>query len=274
MECREFNEVRVSIHAPVGVRFAALWADVVKICVSIHAPVGVRPLRLSRYSGTSKFQSTHPLGGDDQRRAGRHHAAGFNPRTRWGATSGVPALYRLKFVSIHAPVGVRLSGARRRPYAVRFQSTHPLGCDGQLILLPSKWRRFNPRTRWGATPSLFRARKRLSVSIHAPVGVRRAEREEGRGRTCFNPRTRWGATCPSLTYDAYDAVSIHAPVGVRRWRPKLRRHKTWFQSTHPLGCDVYCVRFSVWGNCFNPRTRWGATAKILFFRFFLLHRCS
>ncbi len=53
------------------------------------------------------------------------------------------------------------------------------------------------------------------VSIHAPVGVRPDLRTRARTGHSFNPRTRGGAT------DADDRFFVGS----------------WFQSTHPWGCD-------------------------------------
>ena len=134
------------------------------------------------------------------------------------------------------------------------------------------------------------------VSIHAPGWVRQQHDNgidsgfmfqsthpfgcDNRGRAIdiliprFNPRTRLGATALSLISLLAVTVSIHAPVWVR---PPLFYHvyrSLSFQSTHPFGCDSIKPDDITFGWCFNPRTRLGATAKIIFFRFFLLYRCA
>ena len=73
-------------------------------------------------------------------------------------------------------------------------------------------RRFNPRTREGATGML-----RLWVMCV----------------NCFNPRTREGATIPEIDEDQLVDVSIHAPVRVRQQARRIFGEDMRFQSTHP-----------------------------------------
>ena len=141
-------------------------------------------------------------------------------------------------VSIHAPVWVRLSLLHVVIDNVRFQFTHPCGCDVMRILRDYRKKCFNSRTRVGAT---FSAAMR-------PIS------ERG-----FNSRTRVGATGIYSTDEAVVAVSIHAPVWVRPISPAGQKSPAKFQFTHPCGCDRSGERQDFAGKGFNSRTRVGAT---------------
>ena len=80
-----------------------------------------------------------------------------------------------------------------------------------------------------------------SVSIHAPVRVRRDAAQSPRCRICFNSRTREGATDDLIREFLDEIVSIHAPVRVRL-----------------LVFSIYKGVF-----CFNSRTREGATLEVI-----------
>ena len=74
---------------------------------------------------------------------------------------------------------------------------------------------FNPRTREGATFRAFLLRYITTVSIHAPVRVRRHSKNGVGIHAGFNPRTREGATQDDAYEQSSGQVSIHAPVRVR-----------------------------------------------------------
>ena len=97
--------------------------------VSIHAPVWVRQFLENCGIRITGFQFTHPCGCDLTPAEAEIYGAGFNSRTRVGATSSNGDDPGTLKVSIHAPVWVRL-----------FRSP-----------LLSHTRRFNSRTRVGAT---------------------------------------------------------------------------------------------------------------------------
>ena len=118
--------------------------------VSIHAPVWVRPVRGQGISLTPTFQFTHPCGCDCLFHRQPRRKCCFNSRTRVGATKGGFNVPGQDIVSIHAPVWVRHQIAVHTGIFVRFQFTHPCGCD--LVRHPI------------ATMQ--------RVSIHAPVWVR------------------------------------------------------------------------------------------------------
>ncbi len=129
---------RVSIHAPARVRHnredandplyrfnprtrkgATRMSDLAAadISVSIHAPARVRQAVQFIDYLCRAFQSTHPQGCDASCiRVVRKNSC-FNPRTRKGATQGLPAWRRGRRVSIHAPARVRLRHAVVAPLA-------------------------------------------------------------------------------------------------------------------------------------------------------------
>ena len=118
--------------------------------VSIHAPVWVRPTGSTGSNCSTWFQFTHPCGCDCLFHRQPRRKCCFNSRTRVGATKGGFNVPGQDIVSIHAPVWVRHQIAVHTGIFVRFQFTHPCGCD--LVRHPI------------ATMQ--------RVSIHAPVWVR------------------------------------------------------------------------------------------------------
>ena len=128
--------------------YAGVWGNP---DVSIHAPVWVRP-------GPYSHHKTHK---------------GFNSRTRVGATRPQDGRCFVRTVSIHAPVWVRRGAAESRrlhipsfnsrtrvgatvyiPISIariKFQFTHPCGCDPLFARFQNKQGSFNSRTRVGAT---------------------------------------------------------------------------------------------------------------------------
>ena len=138
-------------------------------------------------------------------------------------------------VSIHAPVRVRPKCKTRLILEVKFQFTHPWGCDPLLIHFIYFFL-FQFTHPWGCDKLLasnsvpafvsihapVRVRPYnnslsliISVSIHAPVRVRHFHFQEYHNWLCLNSRTREGAT-------------RNMPV------VKLGAQ---FQFTHPWGCD-------------------------------------
>ena len=190
--------------------------------VSIHAPVWVRPTEVTSYDYNSVFQFTHPCGCDHPMSKIEFskqvfqftHPCGcdripgvpsytrtcFNSRTRVGATFLCRHLRCGQRVSIHAPVWVRRIRARRRRPGCRFQFTHPCGCDRSARTFPPEGRRFNSRTRVGATWFREGTRRRPDVSIHAPVWVRRLDSKPAPTDSMFQFThpcgcDSWGAGC-------------------------------------------------------------------------------
>ena len=190
--------------------------------------------RQARY----QFQFTHPCGCDWGLAAMDGNPSGFNSRTRVGATPGgcgAGIFTRFQFthpcgcdqpyagvwgnpdVSIHAPVWVRPGPYSHHKTHKGFNSRTRVGATA--VPTPSRRARtgFNSRTRVGATrPQDGRCFVR-TVSIHAPVWVRRGAAESRRLHIpSFNSRTRVGATLHALPRRIRRRVSIHAPVWVRR----------------------------------------------------------
>ena len=79
--------------------------------VSIHAPVWVRLRQTSGPHPRHGFQFTHPCGCDTLTWSLYENGAGFNSRTRVGATSDSYSYRIFINVSIHAPVWVRRYGS-------------------------------------------------------------------------------------------------------------------------------------------------------------------
>ena len=146
---------------------------------------------------------------------------------------------------------------------------------------------FNPRTRKGATAMAHRPFQADPVSIHAPARVRpRQTGPSGRRRVsihaparvrqvCFHHRlmSSWfqsthpqGCDSKRLSGKTDLLVSIHAPARVRRWPARRRQLEHEFQSTHPQGCDLSYRRGRRAKQCFNPRTRKGATESFTDFK--------
>ena len=72
---------------------------------------------------------------------------------------------------------VRLLSTGEIATLVKFQFTHPCGCDEVEEAIQIGETSFNSRTRVGATPQFFNRDILSGVSIHAPVWVRQlAER--------------------------------------------------------------------------------------------------
>ena len=167
---------------------------------------------------------------------------------------------------------------------IRFQSTHPYGCDIGYKGLKG-WAR---------------------VSIHAPIRVRRPLSQSGANGDVFQSTHPYGCDEHADLAIAGIGVSIHAPIRVRHAKPqadsllagvsihapiRVRHSRTaahetdqrfnprthtgatanfWeddcyeqFQSTHPYGCDVHRPMSLRALRCFNPRTHTGATLMSL-----------
>ena len=169
------------------------------------------------------FQFTHPCGCDPHVVATINLIAGFNSRTRVGATV-VKVLCSLnRIVSIHAPVWVRPLKNGLRTHSKGFQFTHPCGCDGSQ----HKGRRY-----------IFR------FQFTHPCGCDSVGPSTLTPFSRFNSRTRVGATIHHAGDGEEYLVSIHAPVWVRRSPLCVVTEGTEFQFTHPCGCDVgYSVSY-------------------------------
>ena len=142
------------------------------LLVSIHAPVWVRLYDVYIVIGLLEFQFTHPCGCDVGATNCAWPETGFNSRTRVGATRQHRDVSKTGPVSIHAPVWVRRHIGLLPHNNPRFQFTHPCGCDLQDPRSLPAQRRFNSRTRVGATSNHNIISHFFGVSIHAPVWVR------------------------------------------------------------------------------------------------------
>ena len=111
----------------------------------------------------------------------------------------------------------------------------------------------------GATELHHRVRRRVEVSIHAPVkGATAAISMTARHRLCFNPRPREGGDLPHGADPAARVVSIHAPVKGATV-PDHRRADEVPVSIHaPVkGATREASRGATSTECFNPRPREG-----------------
>ena len=165
---------------------------------------------------------------------------GFNSRTRVGATWLFALSTDLLVVSIHAPVWVRLVPIMACPCMIKFQFTHPCGCDAErwhIILIPLQFQFTHPcgcDLRWMNLTWCA-----CGFQFTHPCGCDIPTVLVGIPCSGFNSRTRVGAT-PSITIPiGIVGVSIHAPVWVRRVGNRTARLIASFQFTHPCGCDIH-----------------------------------
>ena len=167
--------------------------------VSIHAPARMRHDFQYILSNEFMFQSTHPRGCDAVHWMSYYAINCFNPRTREDATCERLAISDGQRVSIHAPARMRRGINFEAEEAIKFQSTHPRGCDAwsRACFCGMVQSSFNPRTREDATG--------LKKPQHYYFWR-------------FNPRTREDATGETVIYPNINTVSIHAPA---RMRPQL-----------------------------------------------------
>ena len=144
--------------------YAGVWGNP---DVSIHAPVWVRPGPYSHHKTHKGFNSRTRVGATAVPTPSRRARTGFNSRTRVGATRPQDGRCFVRTVSIHAPVWVRRGAAESRrlhipsfnsrtrvgatvyiPISIariKFQFTHPCGCDGRKNRQPPDVTGFNSR---------------------------------------------------------------------------------------------------------------------------------
>ena len=246
--------------------------------VSIHAPVWVRQEGLSSMSSYEGFQFTHPCGCDLHQTINHEYQQSFNSRTRVGATfmdwlmlvrrgsfnsrTRVGATVSARYVrgegwvSIHAPVWVRLVVAGEAvknydvsihaPVWVRQTEPKPEAQEEEVSIHAPVWVRrsfvgkrififgFNSRTRVGATPADELATSIYTVSIHAPVWVRPYMTELSFWFRRFQFTHPCGCDCGLVTVESVDKVSIHAPVWVRPSGMRLGYVKRWVSIHAPV----------------------------------------
>ena len=144
-------------------------------------------------------------------------------------------------VSIHAPVWVRPICRLFAQPTVKFQFTHPCGCDRAGCKRWNPPGGFNSRTRVGAT-CRFGVNDSVvgSFNSRTRVGATRAAAQAFPPCSCFNSRTRVGATGRGIM-----------------WIPI-----TGFQFTHPCGCDGASPVGAGVSGSFNTRTRVGASTHL------------
>ncbi len=203
-----------------------------------------------------KFQFTHPCGCDRRGFQACRHTRGFNSRTRVGATVSARYVRGEGWVSIHAPVWVRLVVAGEAvknydvsihaPVWVRQTEPKPEAQEEEVSIHAPVWVRrsfvgkrififgFNSRTRVGATPADELATSIYTVSIHAPVWVRPYMTELSFWFRRFQFTHPCGCDCGLVTVESVDKVSIHAPVWVRPSGMRLGYVKRWVSIHAPV----------------------------------------
>ena len=183
----------------------------------------------------------------------------FNSRTREGATD---FRYRLD-------------------YRYQFQFTHPWGCDQSLFPLSLRSILFQFTHPWGCdVTTLVNTITDILVSIHAPVRVRRGYCVGISPELRFNSRTREGATFFNCFFNSFFKFQFTHPWGCDGISTTDTSQILSFQFTHPWGCDAlgdedktatevsihapvrvrpFAFFNQIIQNCFNSRTREGAT---------------
>ena len=183
------------------------------------------------------FQFTHPCGCDPHVVATINLIAGFNSRTRVGATV-VKVLCSLnRIVSIHAPVWVRPLKNGLRTHSKGFQFTHPCGCDPRKCLCGPSGRVSIHAPVWVRLFTTRVTEKNIWFQFTHPCGCDSLGRRPPRLAPGFQFTHPCGCDPEEPDEDEDDGVSIHAPVWVRLIPA----------TTNPSR------------QCFNSRTRVGAT---------------
>ena len=122
--------------------------------VSIHAPVWVRRFLSALKTSNRWFQFTHPCGCDRIQFAYRSQDGVSIHAPVWVRPLTLKIIMNMQIVSIHAPVWVRPGFQGNIAMLIRFQFTHPCGCDQVFIKQANAVEGFNSRTRVGATPKV------------------------------------------------------------------------------------------------------------------------
>ncbi len=153
-----------------------------------------------------------------------------------------------QYVSIHAPA----RGATPRPSSVSqlnqyVSITHPRGVRLAHRSRDKLRKRFNPRTRAGATPKLVITYVGIRFQSTHPRGVRRTPACPAIFRRLFQSTHPRGATWGGRLGRRNHRVSIHAPArGATRRRRSLRRGRAGFNPRTAAGCDPLTVTLKPW----------------------------
>ena len=142
---------------------------------------------------------------------------------------------------------------------VRFQFTHPCGCDLVRHPIATMQRVSIHAPVWVRHPIAAPIGFFVKFQFTHPCGCDTSSTVSGSRSSSFNSRTRVGATPHCRLCGKSGHVSIHAPVWVRRASFFLPAGQFRFQFTHPCGCDTLMDVFYSLMPGFNSRTRVGAT---------------
>ena len=104
---------------------------------------------------------------------------------------------------------------------MKFQLTHPWGCDFRRFWSTPISLNFNSHTREGVTSAEQMEQLEDMISTHTPVRV-------------------WHGT-RNWTFVLYP-ISTHTPVRVWRLFTRHMIYSPWFQLTHPWGCDTKSIK--------------------------------
>ena len=143
--------------------------------VSIHAPVWVRHYTMALRETFNGFNSRTRVGATCKNHDKVHNDDVSIHAPVWVRQVRDQTTTQSKTVSIHAPVWVRLESYRARQSSLKFQFTHPCGCDNPARTPRPRRPSFNSRTRVGATVTARIYETQTGVSIHAPVWVRQPD---------------------------------------------------------------------------------------------------
>ena len=193
-----------------------------------RSPRGERLAGLSLRAGSSRFQSTLPVGGSDHSVIVKLHKTIRFQSTLpvGGATVRRRENPAAQAISIHAPRGGSdLENDKKRLNTLSISIHAPRGGSDQSSgLLPQMQHHFNPRSPWGERPYTRPSNEtHNSISIHAPRG----------GSDAVLLPNRLGATIFQSTLPAGGAtLTIRFLNGI-----------LLFQSTLPAGGATLTIRF-------------------------------
>ena len=231
-----------------------------------HTREGVTPC-VNRTEPVNIFQLTHPWGCDPfefvtfrlldsisthtpvrvwpARPLISHNHYYFNSHTREGVTEERNAEYNeLKFQLTH-PWGCDFDDVAKVRKELIFQLTHPWGCDLVAISILLSILLFQLTHPWGCDVVEYRQEQKRQISTHTPVRVWHKRILYNKRRWDFNSHTREGVTSVKYDYRLYCDISTHTPVRVWLNVEFFWNHDIEFQLTHPWGCDITLIMVQI-----------------------------
>ena len=247
----------ISTHTPVRVWPFAYWSYRIFKAFQLTHPWGC-DFCFDFIQHVSRNFNSHTREGVTLRRCNKSLECNFNSHTREGVTCYPNCFGKTNQISTHTPVRVWLqkfnlvenyedfnSHTREGVTAIRcilihnlrFQLTHPWGCDNPVKLIFWDFPKFQLTHPWGCdlipliTKPFFSFQLThpwgcdtscryvihiIHISTHTPVRVWQSRLLSANAFGYFNSHTREGVTC-----------QLHH-----------RQTNQWFQLTHPWGCDL------------------------------------